>query len=134
MESISRRALGEDLKRALTGKLVHELGVYNAVQRAAYAGVIVVIVLLVLSGLAIWKPVQLQELTWVMGGYEGARLVHFVAMSLLATFVAIHVLMVLLVPRTLPPMLTGRARRPTPPAPEEKPKPVVPSTEAGDAL
>jgi thiosulfate reductase cytochrome b subunit len=131
---ITRKALGEDLKRALTGKLAHELGVYNAVQRAAYAGVIVVIVLLVLSGLAVWKPVQLQELTWLMGGYEGARLVHFVAMSLLAAFVAIHVLMVLLVPRTLPPMLTGRARRPAPPAPEEKPKPVVPSTEAGDAL
>lgn len=131
---ITFKSLVEDLKHALTGKLTHELGVYNAVQRAAYVGVIIVIVLLVLSGLAIWKPVQLQELAVIMGGYEGARLAHFFAMCFLVAFVVVHVIMVLLVPRTLPPMITGQARRPPPPVQEEKPKPVLPSTEAGDAL
>jgi thiosulfate reductase cytochrome b subunit len=131
---ITGKNLLNDLKRALSGKLGHELGVYNAVQRSAYVGVIVVVVLLVLSGLALWKPVQLQELTWIMGGYEGARYVHFFAMCLLVAFVVAHVIMVLLVPRTLPPMITGRARQAAPPLPEEKPKPVLPSTEAGDAL
>lgn len=131
---ITFKSLIEDVKQALTGKLTHELGVYNAVQRSAYVGVIIVIVLLVLSGLAIWKPVQLQELAAIMGGYEGARLVHFFAMCFLVAFVVIHVIMVLLVPRTLPPMITGRARRPPPPVQEEKAKPVLPSTEAGDAL
>jgi thiosulfate reductase cytochrome b subunit len=128
------KSLVEDLKRALTGKLTHESGVYNALQRTAYVGVIVVIVLLVLSGLALWKPVQLQELAAILGGYEGARLVHFFAMCFLVAFVVVHVIMVLLVPRTLPSMITGRARRPPPPVQEEKPKPVLPSTEAGDAL
>jgi thiosulfate reductase cytochrome b subunit len=93
----------------------------------------VIITLLVLSGLAIWKPVQLQELTWLMGGYESARRVHFIAMVLLVAFVAIHVLMVLLVPRTLPPMFTGRTQRAAPVAPP-KSKVELPSTESGDAL
>jgi thiosulfate reductase cytochrome b subunit len=131
---ITFKSLAEDLRQALSSKLAHELGVYNAVQRAAYVGVIIVVVLLVLSGLAIWKPVQLQELAAIMGGYEGARLVHFFAMCFLVSFVVIHVIMVLLVPRTLPPMITGRARRPPPPVRQEKPKPTLPSTEAGDAL
>jgi len=61
-----RKNLLNDLKRALSGKLGHELGVYNALQRSAYVGVILVLVLLVLSGLALWKPVQLQELAWIM--------------------------------------------------------------------
>jgi thiosulfate reductase cytochrome b subunit len=131
---ITFRNLIQDLQHALTGKLVHEFGVYNTVQRAAYVGVIIVIVLLVLSGLAVWKPVQLQELAAIMGGYEGARLVHFFAMCFLVAFIVMHIIMVLLVPRSLPPMITGRARRPPPPVQEEKPKPVLPNTEAGDAL
>jgi len=101
-----------ELANALHGKISHEVGVYNAVQRAAYVGVILVIILLVLSGLAIWKPVQFQELTAVMGGYEGARVVHFVAMVLMVLFIAVHVIMVALVPRTFLPMLTGRAEKP----------------------
>jgi thiosulfate reductase cytochrome b subunit len=66
---------------------------------------------LVLSGLAIWKPVQLQELAFLMGGYEGARFLHFFAMSLLVFIVLVHVLMVVLVPRTFPTMITGKTRR-----------------------
>ena len=99
-----------DIKAALTFKLSHDdISVYNAVQRLLYVGVILAGVVIVLSGLAIWKPVQFHELAALMGGYEGARVVHFVAMALIVAFVVIHVVMVLLVPRTFLPMLTGRS-------------------------
>ena len=111
---LAPRAVWHELRSALRGRISHELGVYNAVQRAAYLGVIGVIVVLVLSGLAIWKPVQFQELAALMGGYEGARLVHFFAMALVVLFVLVHVAMVALVPRTFLPMLTGYAKRPHP--------------------
>lgn len=104
------RSVWHELRNALRGRISHELGVYNAVQRAAYIGVICVAVVLVLSGLSIWKPVQFQELAALMGGYEGARLVHFVAMVLVCLFIVVHVI-VALVPRTFPPMLTGYAKR-----------------------
>ena len=71
-----------DTKAALTGKLSHDdLTKYNQVQKLLYAGVIVVGILIVLSGLAIWKPVQLQYLTALFGGYEAARYVHFFCMA-----------------------------------------------------
>ena len=107
---LSPGAMMKELANALHGKLSHEFGVYNALQRAAYVGVIVLGAAIVLSGLAIWKPVQLQGLAGIMGGYEGARLVHFFCMAGFVLFVVIHVVMVLLVPRTFVPMLTGRAR------------------------
>jgi thiosulfate reductase cytochrome b subunit len=69
------------------------------------------LIVLVVSGLAIWKPVQLQELTALLGGYEGARLVHFIAMSLVVLIAIVHIVMVALVPRTFPTMITGRLRR-----------------------
>ena len=109
---LAPRAVWQEFKSALRGNISHHLGVYNAVQRAAYIGVICVIVALVLSGLAIWKPVQFQEIAALMGGYEGARLVHFSAMTLIVLFVLVHVAMVVLVPRTFLPMLTGYAKNP----------------------
>lgn len=109
---IAPRAVLHDVLDALRGRLAHEdLSVYNAAQRAAYLALIVVLVVLVLSGLAIWKPVQLQELAALMGGYEGARLLHFFAMTLMVLIVLVHILMVILVPRTFPTMISGRARR-----------------------
>jgi thiosulfate reductase cytochrome b subunit len=78
------------------------------VQRAAYLGVIGLLLVLVASGLAIWKPVQFQAMAALMGGYEGARLVHFLAMVMTLVFIAVHVVMVILVPRTLRSMLGGR--------------------------
>lgn len=110
---ITPRAVLHDVLEALHGRLAHEdLSVYNAAQRAAYLAVIACMIVLVLSGLAIWKPVQFQELTALFGGYEGGRLTHFLAMALLVFIVLVHVVMVVLVPRTLPTMFTGRARRP----------------------
>jgi thiosulfate reductase cytochrome b subunit len=98
-----------DAKAALTGKLTHEdLSVYNAVQKLLYLGVILASIVVVLSGLAIWKPVQLQELTAVFGGYDAARYVHFFAMAAIVGFVVVHVVMALLVPKSLRAMITGR--------------------------
>jgi thiosulfate reductase cytochrome b subunit len=98
-----------DAKAALTGKLAHEdLSVYNAVQKLLYVGVILAGIVIVLSGLAIWKPVQLQELTAVFGGYDAARYVHFFAMAAIVGFLVVHVVMALLVPKSLRAMITGR--------------------------
>ncbi|HWN30830.1 MAG TPA: cytochrome b/b6 domain-containing protein, partial [Burkholderiales bacterium] len=106
---VTPRSVWREFKNALRGQISHELGVYNAVQRAAYIGVLCIGVVLVLSGLSIWKPVQFQELAALMGGYEGARVVHFVAMGLLVFFILVHLTLVALVPRTLWPMFSGRA-------------------------
>src|SRR5467141_893832 len=109
---ISPVAVLRDVRDALRGRLAHEdLSVYNAAQRAAYLALIVALIVMVLSGLAIWKPVQLQELAALMGGYEGARLVHFFAMALMMFIALVHIVMVILVPRTFPTIITGRARR-----------------------
>jgi thiosulfate reductase cytochrome b subunit len=98
-----------DAKAALTGKLNHDdLSVYNAVQKLLYLGVILAGIVIVLSGLAIWKPVQLQELTAVFGGYDAARYVHFFAMATIVGFLVVHVVMAVLVPKSLRAMITGR--------------------------
>ena len=98
-----------DVKAALSGRLAHDdLAVYNAVQKLLYVGVILTGVLIVLSGLAIWKPVQLKLLTALFGGYDAARYVHFAAMAAIASFVAIHVVMAFVVPKSLRAMITGR--------------------------
>jgi thiosulfate reductase cytochrome b subunit len=98
-----------DAKAALTGKLAHDdLSVYNAVQKLLYVGVILAGIVIVLSGVAIWKPVQLQELTAVFGGYDAARYVHFFAMAAIVGFLVVHVVMALLVPKALRAMITGR--------------------------
>jgi thiosulfate reductase cytochrome b subunit len=65
-------------------------------------------VIAVASGLALWKPVQLQKLALLLGGYEGARLVHFFAMATIVLFLGIHVVMALIVPRSLRAMILGR--------------------------
>jgi len=104
-------AVLHDVGNALRGRLAHhDLTIYNAAQRAAYVGVIVIITVLVLSGLVIWKPVQFHALGMLMGDYEGARYVHFFAMAALVFFVLVHVAMVALVPRTFPSMITGRIK------------------------
>ena len=106
---LSPRLLWADTVAALRGKLAHDnIAEYNAVQRAAYLFVALDSVVLVLSGLVLWKSVQFPLLREMLGGYETARRVHFFAMALLVAFVAVHLLMVALVPRTLIAMLRGR--------------------------
>ena len=98
-----------DLRAAFRGKLSHaDLSAYNAVQKVFYLGILIAGLVLVLSGLAIWKPVQLQELTAFFGGYDAARFVHFFCMAAVVSFVLIHIVMALLVPRSLRAMFTGR--------------------------
>jgi len=104
-------AVLRDVRNALRGKLAHDdLSVYNAAQRAAYFVAIVLLVLLIVSGLVLWKPVQFYALGLLMGDYEGVRYVHFFAMAALVLFVFVHVIMVALVPRTFPSMFTGRIK------------------------
>ena len=98
-----------DLGAALRGRLSHEnLAAYNAVQKLLYLGVICAGVVIVLSGLSIWKPVQFQDLTALFGGYEWARYVHFFAMSAIVVFLAVHIVLALIVPRSLRAMIIGR--------------------------
>jgi thiosulfate reductase cytochrome b subunit len=98
-----------DAKAALTGKLSHDdLTRYNYVQKLLYAGIIVIGILIVLSGLSIWKPVQLQWLAALFGGYEVARYVHFFCMAAIVAFLVVHVALAVLVPKSLRAMIIGR--------------------------
>ena len=98
-----------DIKAALTFKLSHDdLSHYNAVQKVLYAGIIVVGVVIVASGLSIWKPVQFQEITALFGGYDAARYVHFIAMAAIVAFLVVHVLLALIVPKSLRAMVIGK--------------------------
>lgn len=106
---ISSAEVAHDLRDALKGKLAHDdLVHYNGVQKLFYVGVIAALIAVVLSGLAIWKPVQLWWLTALFGGFQGARLVHFLAMAAIVGFLIVHVVMALLVPKTIRAMVFGR--------------------------
>ena len=102
-------AVLRDALAALQLRLPHRLGAYNAVQKTLYLGVLTAGVIMVLSGLAIWKPGQFQELTWLFGGFDVARVIHFLGMAAIVAFLIVHVALVVIVPKTLPPMITGRA-------------------------
>ena len=106
---ITPSAVFADTKAALTFKLAHDdLSKYNAVQKLLYTGVILAGVIVVLSGLAIWKPVQFQEITTLFGGYDFARYVHFFAMAAIVGFLVVHVALALLVPKSLRAMIVGK--------------------------
>ncbi|HYY61986.1 MAG TPA: cytochrome b/b6 domain-containing protein [Burkholderiales bacterium] len=111
---ISPRAVLHDVGQALRGHLAHDdLSVYNAAQRGAYLALIFFLIVMIATGLVLWKPVQFFWLGQWMGDYEGARYVHFFAMAAVAFIVLVHVIMVILVPRTFPTMFSGRIRRAT---------------------
>ena len=106
---IRPREVARDLFAALRGRLAHDdLAAYNAVQKLLYLGVILAGVMIVLSGLSIWKPVQLQWLTALFGGYDIARYVHFICMALIVAFLVVHVALAVLVPKSLRAMIIGR--------------------------
>jgi len=103
------RAVFDDFLAALRGRLSHDdLAVYNSVQRLLYAGVLLVGIVIVLSGLSIWKPVQFKYLTALFGGYDAARYVHFFAMASIVAFLTIHIVLALIVPKSLRAMIFGR--------------------------
>jgi thiosulfate reductase cytochrome b subunit len=106
---INIRGVVGDMKDALRGKLAHDdLSKYNMVQKIAYLLVTIALVILVLSGLAVWKPVQFPLLLSLMGDFDNARVVHFWAMAFVVTFLAVHLVMVALVPRTLLTVIRGK--------------------------
>lgn len=106
---ISPGGVISDTRAALTGKLSHnDLTKYNYVQKLLYVGIIAVSVVVVLSGLAIWKPVQFQWLTALFGGYDVARYVHFICMAAIIAFLIVHVALAVLVPKSLRAMIIGR--------------------------
>jgi thiosulfate reductase cytochrome b subunit len=106
---IRLRAVFSDFFAALRGRLSHDdLAVYNSVQRLLYAGVLAAGVVIVLSGLSIWKPVQFKYLTVLFGGYDTARYVHFFAMAAIVAFLTIHIVLALIVPKSLRAIILGR--------------------------
>ena len=114
---ITPSAILHDIKEALSGKLSHEDPThYNAVQKIAYVGVMCLIIGVVLTGLAIWKPVQFHLLTDLIGGFDFARRLHFIFMLLILCFIAVHVIMVAIVPKTLIAMITGKSKQVVSPA------------------
>lgn len=106
---LSPRAFVTDFVAAFKGRLSHaDPRRYNSVQKVAYLLVVLDLVLLVLSGLVLWKSVQFPLLSLLLGGYETARYIHFFAMAGLVAFIVVHLVMVLLVPRSLLTMIRGR--------------------------
>ena len=92
-------------------KIAHEdLTVYNAVQKLLYIFAILAGISQVVTGVAIWKPVQFSGLVSLLGGFQAARVIHFAGMAGLVGFLLVHVLLALLVPQTMWAMLTGGPR------------------------
>jgi thiosulfate reductase cytochrome b subunit len=102
-------SFARDFYAAARFRLDHRLGEYNAVQRVAYWGVLASVAMMLLSGIAIWKPVQTYPLEVLFGGFQGARIVHFLFMTAIALFIVVHVALVILVPKTFLAMTLGRA-------------------------
>jgi thiosulfate reductase cytochrome b subunit len=119
-----------EIRSVLAFKLAHDdLTRYNAVQRLLYIGVIFAIILQVLSGLVIWKPVQFSELAYLFYSFQGARLVHFLCMVAIVGFLFVHVTLALIVPKTLIAMLDGG-----PPVPRERPADIDPTLISSEKL
>jgi thiosulfate reductase cytochrome b subunit len=107
---ITINGLLNDFLDTLKGKLTHDdLSVYNTIQKLAYLSIIFDLILLVLSGLVVWKSVQFPILRDLMGGFDNARVVHFFCMAFAVFFLLIHLVMVALVPKTLLIMVRGKA-------------------------
>jgi thiosulfate reductase cytochrome b subunit len=108
---IRPREVIKEVIEALTFRLQHtDLTQYNAVQKVLYVGVMLVIIIQVTSGLAIWKPVQFSFLVSLFYDFQGARLAHFLGMTAICLFMIVHISLALLVPRTILGMLTGGPR------------------------
>ena len=108
---ITPREVFSNIGDFLRGRLGHDIGMRNAVQKLLYAFALADMLVMIASGLVLWKPVQFHELGLLMGQYEGARYVHFFGMAGMVGFILVHVALTLLVPKVLPPMITGRAPR-----------------------
>ena len=120
-----------EVEKAVELKLDHsDITHYNAVQKLLYLGIIIVMILQVTAGLALWKPVQFSGLVALIGGFQGVRLVHFIGMSLICLFLLVHVALALIVPKTLVAIITGGPREPVSAA---KRQAMAPATQATGA-
>jgi thiosulfate reductase cytochrome b subunit len=131
---IRARELLATISDSLHFRLAHEDATkYNAVQKLLYIGVIGIGIIIVLSGLSIWKPIQFDGLVALFGGFQGARLVHFLCMCAIVGFVVVHVTLAILVPKTIVSMVAGGplvddgSQAPPPPAPRPPPAPQPPA-------
>lgn len=105
---ITLRDIVATIKDTLRLRLAHDDPTqYNAVQKILYITVISAGILIVISGLAIWKPIQFSELVSVFGTFQNARIVHFSCMTVIVLFIVVHVALALLVPETLIAMISG---------------------------
>lgn len=97
------------IRETLRFHVAHDdITMYNAVQKILYIGVMLAVCIQVLSGLALWKPVQFSWLTdSVFLGFQNARYAHFLGMAAIVGFLVVHVALALLVPKTLVAMITG---------------------------
>ncbi len=117
------------IKDALRLRLAHDDPTkYNTVQKLLYIGVLSIGVMIVISGLAIWKPVQFSELLALFGSFQNARLVHFLCMTAIVLFMVVHVTLALLVPHTLVAMIGGGPEISTDPATASRPAPEMRNT------
>ena len=69
---------------------------YNALQKQAYTSAVILGILSVLTGFAVWKPIQFSWLAAMMGGFHWARILHFIVMWATLAFLFGHVVMVVL--------------------------------------
>jgi thiosulfate reductase cytochrome b subunit len=105
---VSSREVIATVNDAMRFRLKHDdLTHYNAVQKVLYLGIILVGILTLMSGLAIWKPLQFSELLTLFYDFQTARLVHFLCMTAFVLFLCVHVALALLVPQSLVAMITG---------------------------
>jgi thiosulfate reductase cytochrome b subunit len=105
---IRGRDLIANVADALRFRLAHDdPTMYNAVQKVLYIGVLFAGVVIVASGLVLWKPIQLSPAVALVGGFQAVRVIHFLAMAAIFGFVVVHVALALLVPRTIATMITG---------------------------
>jgi thiosulfate reductase cytochrome b subunit len=134
---ISPREVFVTVGEALRLRLRHDdLTHYNAVQKVLYLGVMIVGVLIVTSGLALWKPVQFSELASLFGSFQNIRLVHFLCMTAIVAFILVHVTLALLVPKSLIAMVTGGPSLDEAPAHAAPvaPEPVIPEPKVAEPL
>src|ERR1700736_3272348 len=105
---LSLREILATVGEALRFRLRHDdLTHYNAVQKMLYLGVMAVGILIVISGLSLWKPVQFSELAALFGSFQTIRVVHFLCMAAIVGFLLVHISLALLVPKSLVAMVTG---------------------------
>ena len=118
------------IRETLHFHLAHDdITLYNAVQKLLYVGIILVVIVQVMAGLALWKPVQFPLLASLFHDFQTTRLIHFFGLCAICLFLTVHVLLALLVPSTLVAMVTGGPRVADPPPPERPDTPLVPAGE-----